>query len=85
MAIAARLSKRRAGLERRRLMWPANGRPMLGAEAVCSVAAYCMHQSDCTAQPFGRCEGFSGVGAIEVQAGATINYVPTTFSGLPTQ
>jgi hypothetical protein len=29
---------------------------------VCSVASYCMHQSECNARPFGRCEGSSGVG-----------------------
>ncbi|HEV8550605.1 MAG TPA: hypothetical protein VGQ57_16280 [Polyangiaceae bacterium] len=29
---------------------------------LCGVAAYCMNQSDCTAQPFGRCEGFASVG-----------------------
>ena len=29
---------------------------------VCSVAPYCMHHSECTAQPFGRCEGSPSVG-----------------------
>ena len=29
---------------------------------VCGVADYCMHQSECDARPFGRCEGSPGVG-----------------------